>query len=49
MEARHRHRIALSICFFVSGISFSTWASRIPSVKELYNLSEAELGSLLLV
>jgi len=49
MEARHKQRIALSICFFISGISFSTWASRIPSVKELYDLSEAELGSLLLV
>ncbi|MDN3593710.1 MFS transporter [Zunongwangia endophytica] len=49
MEIKHKQRIALSICFFISGISFSTWASRIPSIKEMYDLSEAQLGSLLLV
>ncbi|WBL26991.1 MFS transporter [Zunongwangia sp. HGR-M22] len=49
MEVKHKQRIALSICFFISGLAFSTWASRIPTVKEFFDLSEAELGSLLLV
>ncbi|WP_417886990.1 MFS transporter [Zunongwangia sp.] len=49
MQVKHQQRLALSICFFISGLSFSTWASRIPSVKELFDLNEAQLGSLLLV
>lgn len=40
-------RISISIYFFVSGLVFSTWASRIPFVKDRYELNEAELGGLL--
>lgn len=32
----------------MSGLSFSTWASRIPTIKETFGFNEAELGSLLL-
>jgi MFS family permease len=40
-------RLSISIYFYVSGLVFSTWASRIPFVKDRYNLNEAELGGLL--
>lgn len=32
----------------MSGLSFSTWASRIPTIKTTFGFNEAELGSLLL-
>ena len=40
-------RIATNILFFLCGISFASWASRIPDVKEFLNLSDAALGSVL--
>jgi len=43
-----RYRGFLSIFFFVAGISFSTWASRIPTIKANFGLNDAELGTLLL-
>jgi MFS family permease len=49
METRSKQRIALSIYFFLSGIGFSTWASRIPTIKTFFNLNDAELGTILLV
>src|SRR5690606_14922383 len=49
MEPRVQQRIALSVYFFISGFGFSTWASRIPTLKTLFDLNEAELGNLLLV
>lgn len=44
----NKQRIALSVFFFLSGFSFSSWASRIPTIKTALNLNEAELGSILL-
>lgn len=41
------HRIAASCFFFVCGFVFATWASRIPAVKDQFNLNEAELGAVL--
>ena len=41
------HRIAVSVFFFIAGLTFSTWASRIPDIKEKLRLSEAGLGSVL--
>lgn len=32
----------------MSGFSFATWASRIPTIKMAFNLNEAELGTILL-
>ena len=47
METKTRQRIFLSAFFFLSGICFSTWASRIPTIKTNLQYNEAELGSLL--
>lgn len=48
MPSIHQHRIFLSIFYFLSGISFSSWTSRIPTIKAALDLNEAELGSILL-
>tara|TARA_R110002020_G_scaffold293535_2_gene508937 strand:+ start:12477 stop:13622 length:1146 start_codon:yes stop_codon:yes gene_type:complete len=48
MEQKLKQRIALSVYFFLSGFCFSTWASRIPTIKTIFNLNDAELGNLLL-
>lgn len=48
MISKIKHRFFLSLFFFMSGLSFSTWASRIPTIKETFSFNEAELGSLLL-
>lgn len=44
-----KQRIAISIYFFLSGLCFSSWASRIPTIKTSLDMNDAELGSLLLV
>ena len=49
MELRTKQRLALGALFFQSGLCFSTWASRIPDIKESFDFSDSELGSLLLV
>ncbi|MDU8887055.1 MFS transporter [Yeosuana sp. MJ-SS3] len=41
-------RLALSVFFFLSGFNFASWASRIPTIKSIYNLNDAELGTILL-
>lgn len=41
------YRIAVSAFFFVAGLTFSTWASRIPDVKNALHLTEAALGLVL--
>ena len=48
MDLRNRQRISLSIFFFISGVCFSTWASRIPTIKTTFDLNDAELGTILL-
>lgn len=40
-------RTAISVYFFVFGLIFSTWASRIPSFKDSFNFDEAQLGAIL--
>ncbi|WP_269234254.1 MFS transporter [Flavobacterium flavigenum] len=42
-----RIRFAVSMLYFGMGLSFATWASRIPDIKTALHLSEAELGSVL--
>ncbi|WP_375578152.1 MFS transporter [Marivirga tractuosa] len=42
-------RWAISTVFFCYGLTFASWASRIPSIQEKFSLSEAELGTLLLM
>jgi len=41
-------RTVTSIYFFISGFSYSTWASRIPSIQQHLHLNEAQLGAILL-
>ena len=46
--SKERERFFLSVFFFLSGVCFSTWASRIPTIKTDFGYNEAELGTLLL-
>ena len=43
----NRMRLAVSLFYFSMGLTFATWASRIPDIKESLNLSEADLGTVL--
>ena len=49
MITKQANRIALSTYFFLSGLCFATWASRIPTIKAFFKLNDAQLGSILLV
>jgi MFS family permease len=40
-------KTAISFYFFFAGLVFSSWASRIPDVKDMFALNEAELGAVL--
>ncbi|WP_228063723.1 hypothetical protein [Faecalibacter rhinopitheci] len=42
-------RWAVTLFYFCTGLIFSSWASRIPTIKKSLGISEGELGSLLLV
>jgi len=41
-------RLAVSAFFFLNGLCFASWASRIPAIQERLHLTEAALGTLLL-
>jgi MFS family permease len=41
------YRIAISVFFFVAGLTFATWAIRIPDIKTRLQLSDAGLGFVL--
>lgn len=41
------YRIAVSAFFFIAGLTFATWASRIPDIKTQLQLSDAGLGAVL--
>lgn len=41
------YRIATSVFFFIAGLTFSTWASRIPDIQNKMNLSDGGLGAVL--
>ena len=45
---RSTMRLAVSAFYFCMGFSFASWASRIPDIKTKLNLSEGELGTILL-
>ena len=42
-----RSRVAVGTAFFLNGLCFSSWASRIPTIQQKLGLSESLLGSLL--
>ncbi len=48
-HTRLQMRIAVSAFFFCQGICFASWASRIPDIKATLHLTDAALGSLLLL
>ncbi len=41
------YRIATSVFFFIAGLTFATWASRIPDIQHKLQLSDAGLGGVL--
>src|SRR5579862_3533885 len=48
LPQRRKHRIAISFFFFLAGICFFSWASRIPDIQTRLQLSNAALGGVLL-
>lgn len=47
LPAQRVHRIAASVFFFIAGICFASWASRIPDIQAHLHLNDAGLGSVL--
>src|SRR5690606_34557767 len=45
---KQRIRLAVSLFYFGQGLAFASWASRIPVIKSALQLTEAELGTVLL-
>lgn len=48
MNSLKKRRIALGSLFFFLGLCFASWASRIPEIQTKFDLSEGQLGTLLL-
>ncbi len=48
LPQRRLYRIAVSCFFFLAGICFFSWASRIPDIQSRLQLSNASLGGILL-
>ena len=48
LPPRRLHRIAVSCFFFLAGLCFSSWASRIPDIRLKLHLDNAALGAVLL-
>jgi MFS family permease len=46
-RSRTAYRIAVGCLFFLQGICFASWASRIPTIQESLHLSDAALGVVL--
>lgn len=46
-DTRRTYRIAVGILFFLQGLCFASWASRIPSIQQALGLTESELGLVL--
>ncbi|MBL7839190.1 MAG: MFS transporter [Cyclobacteriaceae bacterium] len=47
-RAPRAYRIAISCFFFIQGLTFASWASRIPDIKNSLQLGDAALGAILL-
>jgi MFS family permease len=48
LPARRIHRIAVSSFFFLAGLCYSSWCSRIPAIQLKLHLDNAGLGAVLL-
>ncbi len=46
--SKKANRVAVASFFFVAGLSFASWASRIPDIKASLHLNDAALGGVLL-
>jgi MFS family permease len=47
-SVKQKYRIAVSVYFFLEGLCFASWASRIPDIQLKLNLSESALGLVIL-
>ena len=47
-HSNHIYRAAVGCFYFLQGLSFASWGSRIPTIQQQMGLSEAELGGVLL-
>lgn len=47
-ETKKRVRVAISLFYFFQGFCFASWASRIPFIKAHLNLTDADMGNMLL-
>lgn len=47
LTTQKRYRIAVSAFYFIQGLVFASWASRIPDIKSALHLSDAALGGVL--
>ena len=45
--SRKVHRIAVGVIFFLQGLCFASWGSRIPNIQQKLGLSEVALGMVL--
>lgn len=45
--SRKKHRAAVGALFFLLGLCFATWASRIPSIQQRMGVSDGQLGLVL--
>lgn len=48
MNQLRKQRLSAGVFFFLAGLGFSSWASRIPDFQMKYSLTEGQLGTLLL-
>ncbi|WP_156307472.1 MFS transporter [Sphingobacterium endophyticum] len=48
-SVKSRIRVAVTLFYFGQGLAFASWASRIPTIKNALELSEAQLGTILLM
>ncbi|PIQ22495.1 MAG: MFS transporter [Cytophagales bacterium CG18_big_fil_WC_8_21_14_2_50_42_9] len=46
--SKKTHRLAVGAIFFLQGLCFASWASRIPTIQQNLGLSESALGAVLL-
>jgi len=44
----NKNRASISLLFFLCGINFASWATRIPDFKEKLQLNDSELGTILM-
>jgi len=48
VNLRNIRRIAVGVLFFLQGLCFASWASRIPTIQQSLHLSDTALGGVLL-